>query len=117
MAHVQFVGQIIYRFSKKLHGLLVKQDNVWECVLSLIDSSLAIVVCKKIMVLFYHSLIIVLQATVEDENLCLLKLANVGPGILLMCNESEQLVQAVTHVKTRWQLSQPVSLYRRHSLL
>ena len=55
MAHVQFVAQIIYRFSKKLHGLLVKQDNVWECVLSLIDSSLTIVVCKKMMVLFYHS--------------------------------------------------------------
>ena len=46
----------------------------------------------------------------EDENLCLLKLANVGPGILLMSNDSEQIVQAVTHVKTRWQLSQPVSL-------
>ena len=44
----------------------------------------------------------------EDENLCLLKLANVGPGILLMSNDSEQIVQAVTHVKTRWQLSQPV---------
>ena len=51
-----------------------------------------------------------LQATVEDENLCLLKLANVGPGILLMSNDCEQIVQAVTHVKTRWQLSQPVSL-------
>lgn len=48
-------------------------------------------------------------ATVEDENLCLLKLANVGPGILLMSNDSEQIVQAVTHVKTRWQLSQPDS--------
>ena len=46
----------------------------------------------------------------EDENVCLLKLVNVGPGILLMCSESEQLVQAVTHVKTRWQLSQPVSI-------
>ena len=55
MARVQFVRQIIYRLSIKFHGLLVKQDNVWECVLSLIDSSLAIVVCKKIMVLFYHS--------------------------------------------------------------
>ena len=52
----------------------------------------------------------ILQATVEDENLCLLKLANVGPGILLMSNDCEQIVQAVTHVKTRWQLSQPVSL-------
>ena len=51
-----------------------------------------------------------MQATVEDENLCLLKLANVGPGILLMSNDCEQIVQAVTHVKTRWQLSQPVSL-------
>ena len=50
-----------------------------------------------------------MQATVEDENLCLLKLANVGPGILLMSNDCEQIVQAVTHVKTRWQLSQPVS--------
>ncbi|XP_020613799.1 neurofibromin-like [Orbicella faveolata] len=48
-------------------------------------------------------------ATVEDENLCLLKLANVGPGILLMSNDCEQIVQAVTHVKTRWQLSQPDS--------
>ena len=55
MAHVQFVAQIIYRFSKKLHGLLVKQDNVWESVLSWIDSTLAIVVCKKIIVPFYHS--------------------------------------------------------------
>ncbi|KAJ7378700.1 Neurofibromin 1 [Desmophyllum pertusum] len=48
-------------------------------------------------------------ATVEDENLCLLKLVNVGPGILLMSNDCEQIVQAVTHVKTRWQLSQPDS--------
>lgn len=46
----------------------------------------------------------------EDENLCLLKLVNVGPGILLTSNESEQIVQAVTHVKTRWQLSQPVGV-------
>ena len=45
----------MYRFSIKLHGLLVKQDNVWESVLSWIDNSLAIVVCKKIIVLFYHS--------------------------------------------------------------
>lgn len=48
-------------------------------------------------------------ATLEDENLCLLKLVNVGPGILLMSNDTEQIVQAVTHVKTRWQLSQPDS--------
>ena len=47
----------------------------------------------------------------EDENLCLLKLVNVGPGILLTSNESEQIVQAVTHVKTRWQLSQPVRVF------
>lgn len=26
-----------------------------------------------------------------------------------MSNDCEQIVQAVTHVKTRWQLSQPVS--------
>ena len=59
-----------------------------------------------------HSIVLFpFQATVEDENLCLLKLVNVGPGILLMSNESEQIVQAVTHVKTRWQLSQPVSFH------
>ena len=55
----------------------------------------------------------------EDENLCLLKLVNVGPGILLTSNESEQIVQAVTHVKTRWQLSQPVRVFfllLKHSL-
>ena len=51
------------------------------------------------------------QATVEDDNLCLLKLVNVGPGILLMSNHTEQIVEAVTHVKTRWQLSQPVCLH------
>ena len=56
MAHVPFVGQIIYRFSEKLRGLLVKQDNVWECVLLLIDNSLTIVVCKKIMDLFFFNL-------------------------------------------------------------
>ena len=60
---------------------------------------------------FSNSFPPILQATVEDENLCLLKLANVGPGILLMSNDCEQIVQAVTHVKTRWQLSQPVSLH------
>ena len=27
-----------------------------------------------------------------------------------MSNDCEQIVQAVAHVKTRWQLSQPVSL-------
>ncbi|XP_015765754.1 PREDICTED: neurofibromin-like [Acropora digitifera] len=48
-------------------------------------------------------------ATVEDDNLCLLKLVNVGPGILLMSSHTEQIVEAVTHVKTRWQLSQPDS--------
>ena len=49
----------------------------------------------------------------EDDNLCLLKLVNVGPGILLMSNHTEQIVEAVTHVKTRWQLSQPVCLHFR----
>ena len=65
MAPVQFVGQIIYRFSEKLRGLLVKQDNVWDCVLLLIDSSLTIVVCKKIMVLFFSTCLINLLITAE----------------------------------------------------
>ena len=65
----------------------------------------------SLLLLAYGVYVIFFQATMEDENLCLLKLVNVGPGILLTSNESEQIVQAVTHVKTRWQLSQPVSVF------
>ncbi|XP_048582480.1 neurofibromin-like isoform X2 [Nematostella vectensis] len=46
-------------------------------------------------------------AIVEDENTFVLKFVNGGPGMLLMSNECDQIVQAVMHVKTAWQLSQP----------
>ena len=33
MRHIQFIGKN-YRFSKKFHSILLKQDNIAECVIS-----------------------------------------------------------------------------------
>ena len=33
MRHIQFIEKN-YRFSKKFHGILLKQDNIAECVIS-----------------------------------------------------------------------------------
>ena len=34
MGHIQFIGKKNYRFSKKFHSILLKQDYIAECVIS-----------------------------------------------------------------------------------